>query len=126
MNLSRLLVATSALLITASAGAADDAHDYPTHEVVEYVFDCMRQNGGENYDNLYRCSCSMDYISTKMTHDEFITADTFLRGQAAVGERAGILREGQVAERSRDNYEGILSAAAKSCYLPDPAEEEDD
>ncbi|MBA2492369.1 MAG: hypothetical protein H0V34_11935 [Gammaproteobacteria bacterium] len=121
-----MIVATSVLLITASAGAADDAHDYPTHEVVEYVFDCMQQNGGENLDNLYKCSCSMDYIAAKMTHDEFVTADTFLRGQSATGERAGILREGPVAESSRDNYESILSAAAKSCYLPDPAEEEDD
>jgi len=126
MNLSRLIVATSILLITTSAGAADDAHDYPTHEVVEYVFDCMGQHGGANYDNLYKCSCSIDYISQRMTHDEFVIADTFLRGQAATGERAGILREGPVAETSRDGYQSMLSAAAKSCFLPDPAKQEDD
>lgn len=126
MNLSRLILATSTLLITANAGAADEAHVYPTHEVVEYVFDCMRLNGGENLDNLYKCSCSIDYIASKMTHDEFVTADTFFRGQAAAGERPEILREGPAAEGSRENYEVIQSAAAKSCYLPDPAEEEGD
>lgn len=126
MNLSRLIVAMSALLITANAGAADDDHDYPTHERVEYVFDCMHQQGGMNYDNLYRCSCSLDYIASKMTHDEFITADTFLRGQAARGERPEILREGPAAEGAREEYEVIVSEAAKSCYLPDPTEEEDD
>jgi hypothetical protein len=126
MNLSRLIIAMSALLITATAGAADDAHDYPTHERVEYVFDCMRQHGGMNYDNLYRCSCSIDYIASKMTHEEFVTADTFLRGHGAAGERAEILREGPVAESVSENYDAILSQAAKSCYLPDPTGSEEE
>jgi hypothetical protein len=119
MNISRLIVAP--LLLLAAAGAsADQAHNYPTQARVEYVFDCMRKHGGENYDNLYKCSCSIDYIASKMTYDQFVTADTFMRGAHAMGEREQELREGAVADINRATLNGIQAQAAKHCGLPKP------
>jgi hypothetical protein len=123
MTLSRLFAAPI-LLLTAMGAFAHETDDYPTHEVVEYVFDCMQQYGGQNYDNLYKCSCSIDYIASKMTHGEFIAADTFIRGQNAAGERAEILREGDIAESQRADFEDIEAQAAHACFLPAQAEAE--
>jgi hypothetical protein len=82
----------------------------------------MRQYGGLNYDNLYKCSCSFDYIASEMTHDEFIAADTFTRGQAAAGERPEMLREGELAEGQRASLEEVDAKAARRCFLPVQAE----
>ncbi len=123
MTLSRLLAAP--ILVSATTGVfAHEIDDYPTHEIVEYVFDCMQQYGGQSYDNLYKCSCSIDYIASKMTHDEFITADTFVRGQNAAGERPEILREGDLAESQRSDFEALETEAAHACFLPAQAESE--
>ncbi len=123
MNASRL-IAVPFILLGAASAVAHGADDYPTHETVEYVIDCMRQYGGMTYDNLYKCSCSFDYIASKMTHDEFIMADTFMRGQAAAGERPEILREGELAEGTRASYEEMQVKAARHCFLPVQAEAE--
>jgi hypothetical protein len=115
MTVFRLIVAPLLLLTAASASAHQE--DYPTHEVVEYVIGCMQEHGGVNYDNLYKCSCTIDAISEKMTHDEFVTADTFVRGRSAAGERPEILREGPAAEGSRENFQEILNTAERQCGL---------
>jgi hypothetical protein len=120
MNISRLIVAP--LLLLAAAGAsADQAHNYPTQARVEYVFDCMRTHGGQNYDNLYKCSCSIDYIASKMTYDQFVTGDTFERTIQAMGERGEILREGPVAEINRSSFENVQAQAAHHCGLSKPS-----
>jgi hypothetical protein len=123
MNVSRLFIAPLLLLATAIV-SAHETNDYPTHERVEYVFDCMRHYGGMNYDNLYKCSCSIDYVASKLTYHEFVTADTFMRGQAAMGERPEILREGELAEGTRASFEDLQAKAAKHCFLPAQAEAE--
>lgn len=115
MIVSRLITAPLFLLTAASASGSPQG--YPTHEVVEYVIDCMQQHGGVNYDNLYKCSCTFDGIAEEMTHDEFVTADTFVRGRAAAGERPEILREGPVAEGSRESFQEILNTAEHKCGL---------
>jgi hypothetical protein len=123
MKLARLVAIPLTLLATASA-SAHQAYDYPTHDRVEYVFDCMQKNGGINYDNLYKCSCSIDYIASKMTYKEFVTADTFVRGAHAMGERPEVLREGELAESQRASLEDIQNQAAKHCFLPVQADAE--
>lgn len=118
MSMTRLIVAPSLLFAMTAAAANGAGHDFPTQDRVEYVFDCMRVHGGENYDNLYKCSCSIDYIASKMTYDDFVTADTFERAAHAMGEREEVLREGVAADASRGNYQSIKAQAGKHCGLP--------
>jgi hypothetical protein len=117
MKSSRLIAAPIILLTTAGA-PAHESNDYPTHERVAYVFECMKEQGGMNYTNLYRCSCSIDYIASKLSYEDFVILDTFVRGQNAAGERSEILREGELAEDSRDTFEEIEAEAAQHCALP--------
>lgn len=96
-------------------------NSYPTQARVEYVFDCMQQLGGANYDNLYKCSCSIDRIADQVSYEDFVTMDTFARGQQAGGERPEILREGRLAESSRSQFAKIKHRAAEQCLIADTA-----
>jgi hypothetical protein len=107
-----------ASLWPASALANDiPKHDYPTQARVEYAFYCMKQLGGENYDNLYKCSCSIDRIADQIPYEDFVTMDTFARGAKAGGERPEILREGRLAESSRSQFDKIKQRAAEQCLI---------
>lgn len=119
MNLSRLFVASVFSLAAAAASAHPQGSDYPTNEIVTYVFDCMQKHGGVTLDNMNKCSCSFDYIAAKMTHDQFVTGDTFERGQAATGERGEILREGVLADSQRASLEDVVAKSEHYCYLPE-------
>ncbi|MHB0777153.1 hypothetical protein [Halomonas sp. WWR20] len=94
-------------------------NDYPTQARVEYVFGCMQQLGGENYDNLYKCSCSIDRIADQVSYADFVAMDTFARGQRAGGERPEVLREGRQAESGRANLAKIKHQAATQCLIDD-------
>ncbi|MES1925269.1 hypothetical protein [Salinisphaera sp. T31B1] len=93
------------------------AHNYPTEARAEYVFECMNQLGGENYDTLYKCSCSIDYIADNLSYDDYVTLDTYTRGKQAAGERPEVLREGSLARDSRSKLASIKSKAADRCLI---------
>lgn len=123
------LLLLSLLLFAAGAGAAQEAereNDYPTQARVEYVFDCMNGLGGINYTTMYKCVCSIDEIASMIPYAEFVTMDTFFRGQSAAGERPEILREGDLAESSRTHFEEVKRQAAKSCFIEVTAEGEEE
>ena len=48
-------------------------HDYPTVARVEYVNECIGQNGGK-LEALYQCSCAIDRIAAPLSYDEFVEA----------------------------------------------------
>ena len=113
-----LPVVFAGLILPLAATAADKpAHNYPTQARVEYVFDCMNQLGGENYDTLYKCACSIDYIADKLSYDDYVTLDTYTRGAQAGGERPEVLREGDLARGSRAEFDKIKSEAADRCLI---------
>jgi len=92
-------------------------NDFPTQARVEYVYECMNEQGGINYDNMYKCSCSIDEIAERLSYAEYVEADTYTRGQHAMGERGGILREGERAEEMVEEFGEIEIEAARACFL---------
>ena len=60
-------------------GAAAPA-GYPTEALADYVLGCMASNG-QTPDALRRCSCSIDYIASQVSYDEYVQAETVLRMQ---------------------------------------------
>lgn len=54
--------------------------DYPTEDLADYVFGCMASNGSTS-EALRRCSCSIDYISSQLTYEEYSEAETVIRMQ---------------------------------------------
>ena len=99
----------SLVALTLFAGPLLAGNDYPTMDRVDHVLTCMKRNGGQNVDNLYRCSCEIDAIAQKITVEEFNTARTYEIYKNMPGEKGGLFREGEEAKASRDK----IAAARK-------------
>jgi hypothetical protein len=106
------------LLLSAPVLAANPpAHNFPTEARAEYVFGCMQKLGGQNYDNLYKCSCSIDRIADQVSYDDYLAMETFERGRGAGGERLELIREGSMANEYRRKFEKVNGIAAKHCMI---------
>jgi len=121
---STLLLLGVALAPGMTLAAQLPTNNYPTEARAEYVFECMNNLGAENYDTLYKCSCSIDYIADQLTYDQYVTLDTYTRGQHAGGERPEVLREGSIARDSRSELAKIKTQAADRCLIPSQATSE--
>jgi hypothetical protein len=109
MSRSRLL---AVLLSSVSCGAL--AHDYPTVDRVEYVLECMKNNGGE-YHYVYRCACVIDAISTELSYEAYVDASSVARYSAMGGERAGVLRDPEPLKDMAKRYRALQAKANQEC-----------
>jgi hypothetical protein len=120
--LSALTVAGVAL----PAAAPVSANDFPTQARVEYVLRCMDANGGQSYNTLYACVCSIDKIAESFSYDEFSEAETFALMRSTPGEQGGVFRDPDRARALQKRYQEVVSAAEQSCFVvrketaPDP------
>jgi hypothetical protein len=93
------------------------ANDFPTQARVEYVLGCMEIHGGQSYDTLYPCVCSIDKIASKLTYAQYTEAETFTVMFKTPGERGGAFRD---APGARDLVKGLKKAqeeAKSSCFV---------
>jgi hypothetical protein len=95
---------------------AKEANDFPTLARVEYVLQCMQEHGGQNYNNLYHCTCAVDKIASRMSHDEFVQAQTFTFGFNVVGERGAEFRDPPESEKLREKYKEVTKYAQEACF----------
>ena len=93
------------------------ANDYPTMDRVDHVLTCMKRNGGQNVDNLYRCSCEIDVIAQQISIEEFNTSRTYEIYKNMPGEKGGLFREGTEAKASRDKIAAARKEAEKRCFV---------
>lgn len=94
------------------------ANDFPTQARVEYVLACMDANGGQSYDTLYSCVCTIDKIAMKVNYDEFIAARTLGFLRRTPGERGGVFRDAAPNARERVNsFMEIEEDAQSSCFV---------
>ena len=84
----------------APAAAAQDAHDYPTVERVNFVEACMRDHPGPHYEMINKCSCVIDTIARDVTFDEYDTMNTATNAATIGGERGGVIRDVDAMQRS--------------------------
>jgi hypothetical protein len=104
------------LLGFALAGAAS-ANDYPTQARVEFVIECMKLHGGQDYANMYKCSCSIDRVASVIPYEEFVEADTYLRGRSAMGERGSIFRDPPRGRALREKLQQAEEQAERQCFV---------
>ena len=91
-------------------------NDFPTLTRVEYVLSCMQEKGGKNYDNLYHCVCALDKIAEKMSHEEFMQAETFETNKNLAGERGGVFRDPPQSKALRDKLKTVSDEAIAACF----------
>lgn len=107
------LLALPFMVLSAPAFAAND---YPTDARVQYVFECMADHGGENYGNMYKCSCMIDRIAGAIPYDQYVEADTFTRARGTIGERGGVFRDPPRAKELRSRLEKAEEQAEQRCF----------
>lgn len=93
------------------------AHNYPTPDRVEFVLECMKNNGGE-YAYLYKCSCAIDEIAKQMPYEQYVDASTVARYTGMGGERMGAFRDPEPMKNLNKLYRGVSAEARKSCGVP--------
>ena len=109
--------AASTLLLCCALSANADAHDYPTVDRVEYVLECMKNNGG-SHEYLYKCACAIDTIAKALPYDDYLDASTVARYQGMPGERSGVFRDAEPMKAMANRYRALHVAAKKECVVP--------
>lgn len=107
------VAAVGTLLIGSPAMAAND---YPTSSRIEFALECL-QAYGNNHEYIYKCSCLIDEIATKLTHDEYVELSSFSRTQSMSGERGGMFRGTDETKDAVKKYLGVVAESKKRCFI---------
>jgi hypothetical protein len=93
------------------------ANDFPTQARVEFVLGCMNEQGGQSYDNLYKCVCLIDAIAAEMSHEEFAQAQVFSQLKSTPGERGGLFRDPEQAGTLSDKLAAVVERGKAGCFI---------
>lgn len=93
------------------------ANDFPTQARVEYVLGCMDAHGGQSYDTLYSCVCSIDKIAAQMPHKEYVEAQTFSYMIKTPGEKGGAFRDAPGARDVVKTLAELKKTTESSCFV---------
>lgn len=115
MKFHRLCITAATLTSLAAPGLAA-ANDYPTTSRVEFVLECM-QAYGNNHEYIYKCSCLIDEIATKLDHDAYVELSSFSRTKSMAGERGGMFRGTDETRDSVKKYLRIVEESKKRCFI---------
>jgi hypothetical protein len=96
---------------------AVEANDFPTQARVEFVMGCMSEQGGQSYDNLYKCVCLVDAIAAEMSHEEFAQAQVFSQLRSTAGERGGVFRDPEQARALSDKLAAVIERGKAGCLF---------
>jgi len=110
-----------ALLILAAVGGLANAYanDFPTRARVEFVLDCMRTTKAPQEEAMYKCSCAIDDIASKVSYSEWVDQATVANGITIAGERGGVMRDMKDGRKIAASYRELQAAAKKHCFLND-------
>jgi hypothetical protein len=103
-------------LILCSAPMAH-ANDFPTQARVEFVLNCMRESKGSQQESMYKCSCAIDEIASKVDYATWVDLSTVANGITIAGERGGVMRDMKDGRKIAASYRELQAAAKKHCFL---------
>jgi len=110
-----MFVLAGAMALGLATTSPSRANDYPTVAVADYVVGCMISNGVSRAA-LERCSCSIDVISTLLTYDDYVRAETFARMSLTTGERSALFRETAPARQAVTTLRRAQAEADIRCF----------
>ena len=94
------------------------ANDFPTQARVEFVLQCMNSKGGQSYDTLYGCVCTIDRIAGKMSYEAYGQAETLTFLYGTPGERGGVFRDAAPHSRERvRDLEDLRAESEAACFV---------
>ena len=93
------------------------AAEYPTEQIVRNVLDCMSEFGGLTDENMYTCSCRVDYTMSHMDFQEYENAATWDRNKQMPGDKGDTVRDSELGKTDSKKYEKVLTEGEKICPL---------
>lgn len=111
----RLAVLGLAGLLWPGLPAEAAPNDYPTAALADYVFGCMASNG-QTREALERCSCSIDVISSILTYERYVEAETIMRMRQVGGEKTVIFRTGPRVKETVSELRRAQAEAEIRCF----------
>lgn len=118
--LCHLPVPLISMCIAVTCAAAEPARDmapvnnYPTLARVEYVNQCINNNGGK-LAALYQCSCAIDRIANNLTYDDYVEVTTFVKNANMPGEGGGMFRDSERGRKLVKSYRELETESLRSC-----------
>ena len=121
------LVIAAAIVIPATIAAHDEDAEaaqaakqqaeerYPTHVIADYVLACMSANGN-SFESLHQCSCSIDHIMSKISHEDYEKASTILQVQLDRGQRGIFYRDSNWAKNNLERFERVQAESTLKCF----------
>jgi hypothetical protein len=91
-------------------------HNYPTQARVEYVNECIATHG-DSLSSVYQCSCVIDRIADKLNYDDYVEAVAFSRYSGLPGERSGVFRDSERAQKMGKLFRDVEAQAFSACGL---------
>lgn len=88
---------------------------YPTPVIADYVLACMASNGN-SFTSLHQCSCSIDLIMAKISHEDFEKVNTILQVQLDRGQRGIFYRDSHWAKNAIESFERVQAEATLKCF----------
>ena len=116
--MKKLLLALAFAALSSHGGAAT-ANDFPTQARVEFVLACMGERGGQSYDTLYPCICTIDRIASRIAYRDYTAAETLSFLYSTPGERGGMFRDAAPQSRKRIKaLQALRREAEAACFVP--------
>ncbi|OED38200.1 hypothetical protein AB833_20735 [Chromatiales bacterium (ex Bugula neritina AB1)] len=89
--------------------------DFPTVAIADYVLGCMAANGN-SVESLHQCSCSVDFIKSKMSYAEFEEAQTIMQVQLDRGQRGIFFRDSHWAKERVKTLQKYQAESTLLCF----------
>jgi hypothetical protein len=94
------------------------AFEYPTVERVEFVEACaMEYPDKPHHEMVYKCSCVLDKLATKLSYDDFVEMSTAAKAFSVAGERGNAVRDSSVGKDYNKRFKEMLKSARESCFI---------
>jgi hypothetical protein len=114
-----MFVRLFAAALLAAGLAPAYANDFPTTARVEYVLECMKNSKASAHEMVYKCSCAIDNIASKVKYETWVDLSTVANGTTIAGERGGVIRDMKDGRKLINNYKELQTQAKHSCFIND-------
>lgn len=117
-SLARFLIG-ACLAVAAVASPPVLANDFPTTARVEFVLQCIKQGKASVNEMVYKCSCAIDNIASKVDYDTWVDLSTVALGISIAGERGGVIRDMKDGRKLASQWRDLQAQAKRACFIDD-------
>jgi hypothetical protein len=77
----------------------------------------MRSSKAPAQESMYKCSCAIDDIATKVNYATWVDLSTVTNATTIAGERGGVMRDMKDGRKIIASYRDLQASAKKHCFL---------